>query len=343
MFGQSLDRSSTRLTGEAVPIAADVLQDAMLGRAVFSASDNGTLVFQTGEAARGSRLVWFDRSGAEVRTLGEPGFYIWPRLSPDGERAAVAVTDPRTGNSDIWIHDLADGRKRQLTFNAAQEANPTWGRDGNRVYFTTGRRGVSDIYQTDSRGGGAEEALLESDAMQRLQSASPDGRYLIFLRQEGSAPYQLWLLSLTGERKSRPLLAGDHNYLFGEISPDGHWIVYQSNESGKNEVYVTAFPSCVGKWRVSQDGGILPRWSLDGREIFYLTQDHAAIFTAVVRVERGAFQSMGVRRLFSVPMVAGRGYPYDVSRHGRFLVVVSSGAATTPLTLVLDWDADLPR
>ena len=344
LFVQALDRSSTRLIGEAVPIAADVLRDAVLGRAVFSVSDDGTLVFQTGAAASGSRLVWFDRSGVEVGTLGEPGFYIWPRLSPDGERAAIAVTDPRTGNTDIWIHDLADGRKRQLTFSAAPEANPTWGREGNRVFFTTGRRGVSDIYQTDSRGGGAEEALLESDAMTRVQSASPDGRYLIFARREGLGPSQLWLLSLTGEGKPRPLLGGDNNYLFGEISPDGHWLVYQSNESGKNEVYVTAFPSCVGKWRVSQDGGILPRWSADGREIFYVTQDHAAIFSASVSVERGTFQAMGVRRLFSVPMVAGRGYPYDVSRDGqRFLVVVSSGAAATPLTLVLDWDADLRR
>ena len=151
-------------------------------------------------------------------------------------------------------------------------------------------------------------------------------------------------MPLTGERKAQPLLAREHIKNFGEISPDGRWLVYQSNESGKMELYVTTFPPLAWKRRVSQNGGILPRWSADGRELFYLSQDHSTLFAAAVSAEGATFRVSDVQQLFSRQMVAGRGYPYDVTADGRrFLVVASSGAAASPLTLVLNWDADLRR
>ena len=144
-----------------------------------------------------------------------------------------------------------------------------------------------------------------------------------------------WLLPLTGERKAQPLLATEHNENFGQISPDGRWLAYLSTESGKPEVYVTAFPPKAWKRRVSQNGGLTPRWSADGRELFYLGQDHSTLFAAAVSAEGATFRVSDVQPLFSRQMVAGRGSPYDVTADGRrFLVVASSGAVTSPLTLV---------
>jgi Tol biopolymer transport system component len=346
LVAQPFDERSLRLGGEAVPIADNVLQDAVLGRAVFSVSESGTLVYQTGAAVTGSRLTWVDRSGTQLGTLGEPGFYIWPRLSPDGQRVAVSVTDPHSGNADIWIYEIGDAASLQLTFNEAQEGDPTWTHDGNRVFFTSFRRGIGDIYWTDANGREAEETFFESKNNKFLSSASTDGRWLVFSQQKGAGPAgtDVSVLPLTGERQPKRLSPSEHNTLFGEISPDGRWLLYQSNESGKMEVYVTAFPPGAWKRRVSQNGGILPRWSADGREVFYLSQDHTTLFAATVSDTATQFRVTMVRGLFSLPMVAGRGFTYDVTRDGqRFLVVVSSGAAISPLTLVLNWDADFHR
>ena len=339
LVAQPFDERSLRVTGEAVPIADNVLQDAVLGRAVFSVSERGALVYQTGAAATGSRLVWLDRLGKEMATLGEPGFYIWPRLSPDGQRVAVMATDPTTGNADIWIYGVRDRTRLQLTFDAAQNGHPAWASDGNRIYFTSVRRGFRNIYSIDSRGSETEQSLLESDSDKFLNSASVDGRWLIFSERS-----RLWLLPLTGERKRQPLLSSEHTENFGQIARGGRWLAYQSNESGKMEVYVTAFPPLAWKRKVSQNGGIQPRWSADGRELFYLSQDHSTLFAAAVSAEGATFRVSDVQPLFTRQMVAGRGYTYDVTADGRrFLVVASSGAATAPLTLVLNWDADLQR
>ena len=146
LVAQPFDERSLRATGEAVPIADNVLHDAFLGRAVFSVSERGTLVYQTGAAASGSRLVWLDRRGKEVATLGEPGFYTWPRLSPDGQRVAVAVTDPTTGNADIWIYGVRDRTRLQLTFDAAQDGNPTWERRTETAFSSRRSAEASEIF-----------------------------------------------------------------------------------------------------------------------------------------------------------------------------------------------------
>jgi eukaryotic-like serine/threonine-protein kinase len=223
----------------------------------------------------------------------------------------------------------------------AQDGNLAWAPDGNRIYFTSVRRGFRNICSIDSQGRETEKPLIESDTDKYLNSASVDGHWLIFSSWPNS---DLWLLPLTGERNPQPLLATEPTENFGQISRDGRWLVYQSNESGKMEVYVTTFPRPSWKRRVSQNGGILPRWSADGREVFYLDQDHSNLFAAAVSAEGATFRVSDAQRLFSRQMVAGRGYPYDVTADGRrFLVVASSGAAPSPLTLVLNWDADLKR
>ena len=339
LVAQPVDEGSLRPTGDPVSLAENVLHDVVLGRAVFSASQTGTLVYQVGSADAGSRLVWLDRTGKEVGVLAETCFCIWPHLSPDGLRAAVAVTDASTGNGDIWIHQLADGRRSHLTFEEALEANPLWTADGSRIVFTSTRRGFRDIHWKDALGSGSQEPLLESDRDKTVHSVSSDGRWAVFVQDR-----DLWLLPLAGEHKPQPLLVSEHRKLFGQISPDGRWLLYQSEESGKMDVWITSFPVRAGKWKISENGGLLPKWSSNGREIFYLTPDHTTLFAAAVSAQGESIHVLSVDRLFSATMVAGRGYPYDVSPDGeRFLVVASSGATTTPLTLVVDWPSELNR
>ena len=245
LLAQRVDERSLRATGDPVPLAEDVLHDVGLGRAVFSASQRGTLVYQIGSAVSGSRLVWLDRTGKEVGLLGEKCFCIWPRLSPDGRRVAVAITDASTGNGDIWIYELADGRRLHLSFEEALETNPVWTPDGSRIVFTSTRSGFRDIHWMDALGSGSQEPLLNSDRDKTTQSASSEG---VIFAQDGN----LWLLPLTGKRTAQPLLAGEHTEHFGQISPDGRWLLYQSDEGGKNNVYVTSFPALRKMARVGE-------------------------------------------------------------------------------------------
>jgi Tol biopolymer transport system component len=336
-MAQKFNEQSLRVEGEAVTIAENVLHDVVLGRAVFSASSTGTLVYQVGSAVAGSKLVWLDRSGNEVGIVAAECPCVWPRLSPDGKRVTVAVTDPGTGNVDIWIHEIAEKRRTHLTFEDALEANPTWTLDGGRIVFTSTRKGPRDIHWMDASGGGLQEALFESPSDKTVQSVTKEG--VVFL-QDGD----LWLLPLSGKRDPRALVKSESQELFGEVSPDRQWLVYQSNAGGRNNIYVTTFPASSGRWLVSEDGGILPRWSAKGDEIFYLSQDHSALSVAAVSGKVNGFRVTSTQRLFTASMVAGRGFPYDVSNDGqRFLVIASSNATKTPLTLVVDWPSELNR
>lgn len=252
LLAQRVDERTLRISGDPVTLAENVLHDVVLGRGVFSASERGTLVYQTGSAVTTSRLVWLDRTGTEVGVVADACLCIWPRLSPDQARAAVAVTDASTGDMDISIYQLGDGQRQQLTFEESMEAQPAWTTNGSRVVFTSTRRGFRDIYWKDALGGGAQEPLLESDRDKFVQSVSDDR--IVFVQGDGD----FWLLPLQqGSRAERfPVSAGIE--LFGSISPDGRWFLYQSDEGGKNEVFVTSFPTRAGKWLISQGGGILP-------------------------------------------------------------------------------------
>jgi Tol biopolymer transport system component len=206
-LAQPFDLETVKLTGEGVPLAEQVLDDAIMARSVFSVSADGTLVYQTGGTVGGSRMIWLNRSGSEVSALGEPAAYSWPRISPDGKRVAVTIADATTGNTDIWIEEIDGERPQRLTFDLTHEGNPTWFPDGSRLVFNSTRKGVRDLLWKAASGSGASSILLESGANKYPQDISPDGRYLIYTdTNPSSGDYDLWLVPF-GDGRARPFIA----------------------------------------------------------------------------------------------------------------------------------------
>jgi eukaryotic-like serine/threonine-protein kinase len=261
------------------------------------------------------RLTWFDRQGKAVGTIGEPGLYRTLSISPEGRRVAVERTDPQTQNKDIWLLDAAGGTSTRFTSDPAWEAFPIWSPDGSRIIFTSNRSGVYDLYQKPASGARAEELLYKSAEGKGPNSWSPDGKFLIYYSL--GQPTHLRLLAVDGpaDRKPVPLVDPQFSSVTGRFSPDGRWIAYSSNESGKNEISVRPFDAATGTAGnpvvVTSGGGRTPLWSGDGKELFYINSDGMA--TAVNVKSRATFP------LFKVP--EGLLF-WDVAPDGRFLMPV---------------------
>jgi Tol biopolymer transport system component len=268
------------------------------------------------------RLTWFDRQGKVVGTAGEPGLYRTLTISPDGKRLAFERADPQTQNRDIWLLEVASGATTRFTSDPGWEAFPIWSPDGSRIVFTSNRSGVYDLYQKASSGAGNEELLYQSSEGKGPTSWSPDGKFLIYYSI--GQPTHVRLLATAGpaDRKPIPLVDTQFTSITGRFSPDGRWIVYSSNESGKNEISVRPFDAATGAAGnpvvVTSGGGRTPLWRGDGKELFYIAPDGTA--TAVEVHAGAAFQAGAPKPLFKVP--SGVLF-WDVSPDGnRFLMPV---------------------
>jgi eukaryotic-like serine/threonine-protein kinase len=268
------------------------------------------------------RLTWFDRQGRIVGTLGEVGTYRTLTISPDGKRVAVERTDPKDQNKDIWLLDITTGKATRFTSDPGWDAFPIWSPNGTRIIFTSNRSGVYDLYVKPTDGSGIEQSLYKSAEGKGPTSWSPDGRYLVYYSL--GQPTHLRLLPVAGEddRIAVPIVDPKFTSITGRFSPDGQWIVYTSNESGRNEVSVRPFdvPSMsIGKpVALTSGGGRTPLWRGDGREIFYITPDGTA---TALEVKAGpTFQAGTPKPLFKVPSAV---LFWDVSPDGqRFLMPV---------------------
>jgi dipeptidyl aminopeptidase/acylaminoacyl peptidase len=342
---QPFDTARLVTTGEAVPVAEQV-QTLGNGRfGVFSVSETGLLVYRTVIGQR-TQLMWFDRTGKAMGTVGDPDTSTlgYPELSPDERRVAVVRTVQ--GNQDIWLVDLLRGGATRFTFDAAQDGYPLWSPDGKQVVFTSNRKNnTNDLYTKPSTGAGAEQLLLESSNQKGPHSWSPDGRFLLYGEADSQARTDLWALPMQGDRKPIPIANSQFQKFDGQFSPDGRWVAYQSNESGRNEIYVVPFPAGAGKWQVSTLGGISPRWRHDGKELFFIAPDAQMMASAVSQASK-SFEAAPPVALFQT-RIAGGGNPikpqYAVSTDGRFLIYVSFGDATNaPITLIYNWRPPKP-
>ncbi|MEX1243815.1 MAG: hypothetical protein WEF99_03440, partial [Thermoanaerobaculia bacterium] len=338
LVAQPFDAKALKTTGEPVPLAEKIGVDSV-GLARFSVSHEGTLCYRTGES--GTRLLWVDRNGKELETAGEAGDSREPALSPRGDRLAFNMADARANNADVWVRDLARGVNSRLTFGARDEFAPTWSPDGSRIAFAVDGRG---LFEKAADGTGEEKELLKAEELAFPTDWSRDGRYIAFTRQGKDTGFDAWVLPTFGDRTPIAVLKTPFNEGGTVFSPDGRFIVYASNESGRSEIYARSFPGQGGKWQVSSGGGSDPHFSDDGREIFYRAPDQKVM---AVDVKMGAGFETGVPK----PLFLGRFQPatarnrYVPSGDGqRFLIVAPLGRdAMAPTTVVLNWYAGLGR
>jgi Tol biopolymer transport system component len=338
LMAQPFDPNKLELTGDAFPIAEQVQSDGAFARSVFSVSENRVLVYQTGAAITGSQLLWFDRAGKQLGALGDQAIYFDVSISPDRRRVAVNVLDPRVGPPDLWIYEVDRGLRTRFTFGAAAETNPIWAPDSIRVAFRASPKGMADLYQKSLAGTSQEEPLLESNTAKFPYSWSSDGRFIAFeTRGVLNTATDIWVLPLEGDRKPFPFLQTQFLERTPHFSPDARWLVYVSDESGRDEVYVAPFPGPGRKWQISSNGGDRPRWRRDGREIYYLTSDNK-IMAVEVGARGDTFAVGAAKALFEARAMRG-GNVYDVTGDGqRFLVNTLVQAQTSaPLTLVINW------
>jgi len=354
LLAQKFDPSTGKLSGDPIPMANSVEYDSGTWHTSFAASQNGLLIYEPGSKTLGTDLLWLDHTGKIERQVAERAFYKGSgRLSPDGKRLAVSMGDPQ---ADIWVLDLTRGSRTRLTFGGATYLMPSWSADGQKVIYVR-QNGTTVVTGTSVRarlanGGGQEEILMnEGDPSQQshtllMPELSPDGRYLVHMEQNGPTNAGIWALPMTGDKKPFPIVqpqTSQSRIVQSRLSPDGHWLAYSCTESGREEVYVTHFPSGAGRWQVSQTGGTFPAWRPDGKELFFMGID-SVLHATTVNSKSEEFEFDPVRTLFQVNYAIPIGTPYDVAPDGQhFVYGTYPEGAPTPMVLVANWTADLKK
>ncbi|MFY9560395.1 MAG: protein kinase, partial [Terriglobales bacterium] len=354
LMAQPFDEKRLEIRGQPFPIAEQVQYDELPWRGVFSSSFNGVVAYQGGNTGANSRLVMLDRAGKEVRSIGTPGDFSVNRISPDGQRLAVVMLDSSVRNYKLWIFDLFRDKQIRLTFGPGRTAFPVWAPGGNAVVFASNKTGTYQLVEQPTDSTGSEQTMLDSEISKYPTSWSADGRFIAYnTTTQGNSLTELWVLPLSGERKPYVFLQGGFNVGQGQFSPDGRWMAYSSDESGKPEVYVTPFPGGGNKWQISQAGGTSPRWRRDGKELFYLTPD-SDLMSAEVDGRGSIFQVGAVRRLFHVLLKTGASrldlnptneqIGYDAAPDGKWFVANSPPLGSPPpITLITNWTPELRK
>jgi len=346
----AFDLSRLEVLGTPVPALEQVMTTAG-GIANIGISGSGTLVYVPGGVPAGPQrtMVWVDRQGREDPLDAPPHFYRYPRISPDGARVAVEAI------VDIWIWDLARKTLTRFTFDPGQDQYPVWTPDGRRVLFRSQRSGPHNIFWQAADGTEAVERLTESPNEQTPYSVSPDGTRLVFREDVRATGQDLKGLTLQAERRAEPLVQTAFNELNGEISPDGRWLIYESNESGREEIYLRPFPDAnSGRWQISAGGGRTPVWARSGKELFYRAPDGAVMGVAVeVAGDDANFRAGTPAKLveggyLTVGATTSPGRTYDVSLDGqRFLLIkeLATDATSVPREIVVveNWFEELKR
>jgi eukaryotic-like serine/threonine-protein kinase len=340
LLAQKFDPDRFVLSGEPFAVITQFAYIPRIAKAVFAVSASHLIVQKSTEAPV-SRLTWFDRKGNDLGTVGDPGVYANVALSPDGKSVAVNKTDPANQNTDVWTYNLESGTAKRLTFDPAVDAYPIWGPDGSKIAFSTTRRHVFDLYVKTTDGALQEQPLFHTDVDKFPNSWSPDGKYLLYIQDT-----DIWYLTLP-DLKTTLFVKGSSTAKNAEFSPDGKWVAYASNETGRFEVYVTSFPDAHSKWQVSSSGGEQPRWRKDGKELFYIAAGDELMAIPIKYTPN--FDFGPPQPLFQTdatdPISTSEHMVYDVGRDGqRFLVNTRQKRSTVdPIAVVLNWDASLKK
>ncbi|MBI3111402.1 MAG: protein kinase [Ignavibacteriales bacterium] len=351
LLAHPFDESKIEFLREAVPVAEQVQYVPVRSKGIFSAARTGVLVYQSRSAQQERRMVWLDRAGREIKTINTGPTQFVARISRDGRRIALGITDTQADNVDIWLHEIARGVNTRFTFHKAVDVVPFFSPDGSSVVFSSNRDKNFKIYRKNSNGTEEEELLYDSPVGMFANDWSPDGRYLLLQQQSGGKTgWDLAILPLMGDRKPVMFLQSEFNEQFAQFSTDMRWISYHSDESGKLEVYVRPFltsagtiaSSSAGKWQVSTNGGQGALWSRDGKRLFYASADRK-LMSVEFQVKGGTFEVGTAEALFDLD-TRGEGQVLDVMADGQmFLAQITAGGTTAPVTLVMNWNAELEQ
>jgi serine/threonine protein kinase/Tol biopolymer transport system component len=340
LLAQRFDLSRRVLGGDPMTVADAVTFDPISGSGAFSTSNAGLIAYRAGRSPV-TRLSWFDRSGNALGTLGPPeqsGLSTFT-LSPDGRRVAAERT--LQNGTDVWLLDATHQTRFTHGANGNIARVPVWSRDGSRLAFESVGSHSIQLSMKQLSGDDDDHILFESPEVKVPCDWSPDGRLLMYYVPDPKTGTDLWLLS-QGKREPFPFLRTPANELWGQFSPDGRWVAYQSNETGQYEIYVRPFAGQGEPVPVSTAGGVYPRWSRDGNELYFIAPD-AKMMAVPIRATTLAIDAgvpvalFQTRRVGGGSNVIGRGHQYDVGRDGQFLINVEAEASTPPLTLLLNW------
>jgi len=341
LFAQKLNSSRMQFEGKPLLVSERVPVDGVnLG--AFSASDTGSIAYRTGTVEDQSQFVWFDRTGKEIQKLGPP--VVFPgfgELSPDGRRVVLHRTVK--GNNNIWLLD-ARGLLTPFTSDPSAENFPIWAPDGRKIAFNSNRTGVFDLYQKRVDGSGTMDLLLATPFVKSPTDWSFDGRFVLYRSTDPKSGKDIWALDLSN-KKTFPVVQTSFVEKNGQFSPDGKWIAYESNESGRFEIYIQPFPGPGEKSQISLNGGIHVRWRGDGKELFYIGLDGGLMAVSVRIDPKTQVIEAGPPELLFRPRLPGNllqdnSRPqYMVSRDGqRFLVnIVPETSSASPINIIFNW------
>jgi Tol biopolymer transport system component len=355
LMAQRLDVEQPALTGEPVTIADGVAVDSNSYRSAVSVAETGLVAYRMAGALR-HQLTWFDRSGAPRGIVGEPDDILnLPRVSPDGRRVAVVRTVQ--GNQDLWL--LYDARASRFTFDPGAEFFPVWSPDGTRIMYTSLTVMGSLLNRLTSGAGGEERFLIDSDQIVAPSSWSENARFFMYNRIDPKTGADLWAVPMRGnvvDGKPFEVLKTPFREAYGAFSPDGRWVAYHSDESGRPEVYVRPFvppgatdtpAAATGRVPVSTGGGIMAMWRSDGKELYYLNPDGAMMAVPIdvtgTAVEPGAPVLLFPTRIYGGGVDIQAGRQYDVTRDGRFLINTLLNEAAASITLLQNWNPEAKK
>lgn len=353
LVAQPFDPKKLQLTGDPIPLVQGVQYETVFFRALFCVSDSGVLVYQRGSAEAGVPLSFYDRSGKLIETVAEPASYRRVTLSPDGKQLAESIEDPASGTIAIWLYDLGRRVRTRFSFGTTDQGSAVWSPDGSRIVYNSvpeggAAKGVPNLYVKDVSGSGNEVPLVVDANLKQPTSWSHDGRFIAYDSTDfkGKTRGDIWIVPMFGDRKPFPFRNNPAEESAAAFSPDGRWIAYESNESGRYEVYVVPFPSGVGKWQVSTNGGggfnggSRTHWRNDGRELTYFAFDQK-IVAAPIEVKGNGVSIGTPAPLFDTSLAVAVDLASD---HSRLLLAMSPNAHQSEgITVVTNWPATLRK